>query len=182
SAPCGLTWWRVAPARAPASASASACRRTSRCVPSGVMGSSRRPKCARSSYEGWAPMATPCSWHRAMARRMLAWSPAWPPQAMLAEEIHGAMAASSPKPSPKSQLKSIQLRMGVVPGVDGQGDALQPPTLIAQGLVGLLPGARHEPQRIPRAQLAHPRVVREDHMTGPGVAAGGLGVGEQHDG
>src|SRR5699024_1695088 len=119
-----------------------------RCACSGVTGNSRRPKWARSSNDGCAPIATPCSRHSATASRMLAASPAWPPLAMLAEVIHGAIAASLPQPSPRSQLKSICLRMGLVPGADGKRDPLQPLALFAQGLVCLLRGAGYEAQDV----------------------------------
>src|SRR5690606_37852042 len=134
-----------------------------------------------SSNAGCAPIATPCCRHSATASRMLTASPAWPPQAMLADEIHGAIAASSPQPSPRSQLKSMRLRMGLAPGADGQPDPLQPLALFAQGLVGLRGRAGHEAQRIAGLELGQSGAVGADDVADARIAAVGLGVGQQHD-
>lgn len=52
-------------------------------------------------------MATPCRPHRLTVSRISSGLPAWKPQAMLAELMKGSREASSPTPSPKSQLKSM---------------------------------------------------------------------------
>src|SRR5690348_832235 len=65
-----------------------------------------------SGSDGCAPTATPWSSARRTVLRMVAGSPPWKPQAMLAEVMNGITAASSPifqapKLSPMSQLRSI---------------------------------------------------------------------------
>ncbi len=59
-------------------------------------------------------MVTPAATAAATVLRMMDGSPAWKPQAMLAEVIHGITPASSPmlqapKDSPMSQLRSMRL-------------------------------------------------------------------------
>src|SRR5690606_431651 len=138
--------------------------------------------CARSSNEGWAPMATPCAWHSSTAVRMLASSPAWPPQAMLAELMQATMAASSPQPSPRSQLKSMRSGTGGGPRGDGHGDSMQALLLAARRLPGLGAGAGRKPQLGAGPQLRQQRPVGADHVADPWIAAVGLGIGQQHDG
>ena len=72
----------------------------------------RRPKPSRSGKPTWAPIATPCSIASCAVVRMMPGSPAWKPQAMFAEVIHGMAPASSPsrqrpKLSPMSMLMSM---------------------------------------------------------------------------
>src|SRR3712207_2202219 len=72
----------------------------------------RRPNPCRSLKPGWAPMATPLRFAVSAVRNMMEGSPAWKPQAMLADDTMSSIASSSPmgqgpKPSPMSQLRSI---------------------------------------------------------------------------
>ena len=62
----------------------------------GVAFISRRPKPTRSGKPGWAPIATPFSRASAMVARIAPGSPAWKPQATLAEEMLSISAASWP--------------------------------------------------------------------------------------
>src|SRR5689334_16586614 len=75
-------------------------------------GIGRRPKPCRSRYPGCAPTLTPRAFASSTVRRMMSGSPAWKPQATLTELASSIMAASlpishAPKPSPRSQLRSI---------------------------------------------------------------------------
>src|SRR5690606_4803792 len=123
------------------------------------------------------PIATPCRRHSAMAVAMVCPSPAWPPQARLAELTCGAIAASWPPPSPRSQLKSIRSVTAHAPGVDRQRDSMQPLLLALQRLSGLPAGAGGEAQPVAGAQLGQQRPVRTDHVADARIAAVGLGIG-----
>jgi hypothetical protein len=83
---------------------------------SGEVGRLRRPNCSRSASDGCAPIATPCCRQSATLRRIVSASPACQPQAMLAELMCGMSAASSPTPSPRSQLKSMVAGEGTLGG------------------------------------------------------------------
>src|SRR5690606_24532577 len=111
----------------------------------------------RSSNEGWAPIATACRRHSATARAIVSASPAWPPQARLAELMWGTIAASSPQPSPRSQLKSIRSVIAPAPALDRQRDCMQALVLALQRLPRLIARARREAQPVARAQLGQQR-------------------------
>ena len=70
----------------------------------------RRPRAHRSG-DTCAPIATPCVIASATVCCIVEKSPAWKPQAMFAEVIHGMTSASAPmrqapNDSPMSQLRS----------------------------------------------------------------------------
>src|SRR5438105_8722630 len=73
----------------------------------------RRPNPRRSGYPGCAPRVTPERTARATVRSMTAGSPAWKPQATLAEVTRARRSASepmaqAPNPSPTSALRSMR--------------------------------------------------------------------------
>src|SRR5690606_29476680 len=134
----------------------------------------------RSSNEGCAPIATPWRRHSATVSRMLASSPAWPPQAMLAEEIQGTMAASSPQPSPRSQLKSM--RSGTCAScLQGQRDSMQALALPGKRGARLGDGAGSEAHAVAGPELRQQRPVGADGMADARIAAMGLRIGQQYD-
>src|SRR3954454_14063101 len=71
----------------------------------------RRPNPARSRYPTWAPTTTPAAAASAQVCRNVDGSPAWKPQATLAEVTMPSIAASSPRvqrpnDSPRSEFRS----------------------------------------------------------------------------
>ncbi len=87
SAPCGLTWVTGAPsARAIAGQGADLVDQHAPPVRPAATSMGRRPKPCRSGNAGCAPRLTPCCLRRAPpCRRITSGSPAWKPQATLAE-------------------------------------------------------------------------------------------------
>src|SRR5215469_8717975 len=82
----------------------------------GFISMRRRPKPHRSLKPGCAPMLTPCAAASVTSRCIVTGSPAWKPQAMLAERMILSSPASSPmsyapKPSPISALRLIACAM-----------------------------------------------------------------------
>src|SRR5271169_2771468 len=82
----------------------------------GFMSMRRRPNPHRSLNPGCAPMLTPSAAARLTSRCIVTGSPAWNPQAMLAERMIFINEASSPisqapKPSPISALRLIAFAM-----------------------------------------------------------------------
>ena len=96
-------------------------------------------------------MATPCCRHNAMVSRIVLAAPAWKPQAIFAELIQGMIAASSPQPSPRSQLKSMLAVTSAL--LDGQADSGQPLPLRASQCSRLGRINQLEAQRVARTQL-----------------------------
>src|SRR5215813_104897 len=74
----------------------------------------RRPKPIRSGKDGCEPIATPCRIASATVLRMTCGSPAWKPQATLADVMYGMISSSAPRVqrpqlSPMSALRSMNL-------------------------------------------------------------------------
>src|SRR5664279_5613387 len=120
----------------------------------------RRPKPCRSGSEGWAPRATPLAAANWTVRSMVAESPAWKPQAMLALVTRSSRASSwpmvqAPKLSPMSQLRSMVLDMGSPCLLVGQ-DQLQVAEMgfaTEQQSLGFYEGDRCEPQGLSGPEL-----------------------------
>ena len=96
----------------------------------------RRPNPHKSLKPGCAPMLTPSATASVTSRCIVTGSPAWNPQAMLAERMILSNPASSPmsyapKPSPISALRLIAL-------------AMPPPRSIGHRRSRSLPGKRDE--------------------------------------
>ena len=132
----------------------------------------RRPKPCRSGKLGCAPMLTP--WRLAVATvwRITSGSPAWKPQATLAESTSCSMSASrpivqAPKDSPRSALRLMRRGlMGQSQGkVSGVGQASIMPLIrlpVRSAASSASPSARSGPMR------AHPVVQRRGQRAARG--------------
>src|ERR1700686_3437948 len=119
-------------------------------------------------------MRTPRSSARRAVRSMVASSPAWPPQAILADVMYCIRAAScwASSSSPMSQLRSTIILH----------QRIQPSLLVAQQFDGVFHGDALKPHFVARAQLAQAPEVRRNHVGRLGISAGGLVFDEQHNG
>src|SRR5688572_27726334 len=124
-------------------------------------------------------MATSCSRHNATVSRIVCASPACAPQAMLAELSNGMIAASSPQPSPRSQLKSSSAFTGALS--DGEADSCQPLALRASQRVRGAGIDRLEMDLVARTQLRQARQVGGDDVADARIAADRLRLAQQHD-
>src|SRR5438477_2581112 len=118
-------------------------------------------------------MRTPRSSASRAVRSMVASSPAWPPQAILADVMYCMRAAScaASSSSPMSQFRSIIMLH----------QRIQPSLLVAQQLNGVFHGDLFEAHVIARAQLTQAPEVRRDYVGRFGISAGSLVLHEQHD-
>src|ERR1019366_605883 len=131
-------------------------------------------------------MRTPRARARRAVRSMEASSPAWPPQAMLAEVTYRISAASSraSSSSPMSQLRSRIIRGPGAGerGVSGLHQSIQPLLLLAQQVQRLLDGDALETHFVARAQLAEAPKIGRDDVGGFGIPSGGLVLDEENNG
>src|SRR5690606_13951319 len=108
-------------------------------------------------------MATPWARQSAIVASMVEGSPACMPQAMLAELMLGRMAASSPQPSPRSQLKSISaIRAQGFPAeplCQRQPDSGHARGALASAAVVVAEACGREAQGFARPELRQPRQV-----------------------
>ena len=125
------------------------------------------------------PTATKTSRHRATVRRMDSNRRPWPPHAMLAGDPP-TRAASSPHPSPMSQVKSIALRT-MEPLLYGCG-SWQGGCVVRKRRrrPARVSPARSEGSR--RGGVARGAAGPPTDVADPRIAAHGLGVGKEHNG
>src|SRR5664279_456826 len=119
---------------------------------------------------------------------MVAESPAWKPQAMLALVTRSRRASSwpmvqAPKLSPMSQLRSMVLGMGSPCLLVGQ-DQLQVAEMgfaTEKQRLGFFEGDRCEPQGLPGSELGRLGEIHRGHLAQARIAASGLPISHEEN-
>src|SRR5215475_9335665 len=133
----------------------------------------RRPKPIRSGKDGCEPIATPWRSASATLLRITCGSPAWKPQATLAEVRYGMISSSAPsvqRPqlSPMSALRSMNL--AIVSSLSSREHARERVDEAVHVLVGHREGARAESplsQEDPLVQEPQEHAHRRLSVLGP---------------